>query len=68
VKPKVFISDYGDISFKYYGQYYEYDKISDRYYKLDEGTTVNSPDGKLAKRRISKAQFEEIRKALERSE
>lgn len=56
----------GDIHVEYDKFYYEYDVVTDRCYFLDDGTTVNSPDGKLAKRRISKKLFNEIIQNIEK--
>ncbi len=56
----------GDMHVEYDKSYYEYDVITDRYYFLDDGTPVSSPDGKLAKRRISKKVFEDIIQAIEK--
>ncbi len=58
----------GDISLYYKGVWYEYDGFTNRYYYLDDGTTVNSPDGKLAKRRISKKLFEDIVQEIQSKE
>ena len=67
-KNRIKVKECGDIDIEYNGTYYEYDSISNRYYRLDDGTTVNSPDGKLAKRRISKKEFIEIQKQITEKE
>lgn len=63
-KNRIYIQPCGDISIFFNGEWYEYDSFSNRYYRLDNGTTVNSPNGKLAKRRITKKYFEEVKMNL----